>query len=84
MAQIGYNAEVVKYIYRSIKMIYFTTKEGKVSKINLFALITVLTGLVDIYKPFIPVEYLPLIISTIGAVNFVFRTFFPSSGEVVK
>ena len=65
-------------------MLYFTTQEGKISKINVFALLTFIVGLVDIWKPFLPAEYVIYLVPAIAAVNFALRTFFPQSGEVLK
>ena len=63
-------------------MIYFTTNQGKVSKINLVSLVAFIVGVIDIVKPFIPAEYMPYILAGVAVVTFALRTFVPSSGDV--
>lgn len=63
-------------------MIFLTTKSGKVSKINVVALLTFIVGVIEIVKPQIPVEWLPYVITGIAVINFFVRTYFPQGGEV--
>jgi len=65
-------------------MTYFTNKLGKVSKINVFALFTFLVGVLEIWKPFIPAEYVPYLVPTIAVITFALRTFYPSTGDVIR
>jgi hypothetical protein len=64
-------------------MIFFTTKSGKVSKINVFALALAVVGLLDIWRPFIPADLQPFILPIVATITFLLRTFF-SEGEPVE
>ena len=59
---------------------FFLKVSGEVSKMNLFNFLVFVAGAVEIFKPYIPTEYLPFIIGLIAMGNLYLRTF-QSSGE---
>jgi hypothetical protein len=49
---------------------------GKVSKMNVVNIAVLLAALFDIFKPFIPQQYLEISIAVLAAVNVILRTFY--------
>jgi hypothetical protein len=44
-------------------------EDGSPAKLNIFNLLVVLTALVDVWKPFIPAEYLPYVLAVLASIN---------------
>lgn len=43
--------------------------DGSPAKLNILNLLVVLTALVDVWKPFIPAEYLPYVLAVLASIN---------------
>ncbi len=56
-------------------MKYITKENGQLSVSNLLNLVVLLTSLLEVWRPFIPAEYIPYIVAGIATLNLVLRTF---------
>lgn len=56
-------------------MKYLTKENGQLSVSNLVNLVVLLTSLLEVWRPFIPAEYIPYIVAGIATLNLVLRTF---------
>ena len=56
-------------------MKYLMKENGKLSVSNLLNLVVLLSALLEVWRPFIPAEYIPEIVAGIASLNLVLRTF---------
>lgn len=56
-------------------MKYLTKENGQLSVSNLVNLAVLLTSLLEVWRPFIPAEYIPYIVAGIATLNLILRTF---------
>lgn len=64
-------------------MVFLTKVNGQLSQTNIFNLMVFGLGVVEIFRPLIPQEYIPYIVAGIAVVNLYLRTF-QTGGEQIQ
>lgn len=58
----------------------FQNPDGSVAKLNIFNLLVVVTALVEVWKPFIPAEYLPYVLAVVASITVIANVFSAPNG----
>ena len=64
-------------------MIFLSKVNGQLSQMNIFNMLVFALGVIEIFRPMIPQEYIPYVVAGIAVVNLYLRTY-QSSGVPIQ